>query len=396
MAVQTKKPNPYNLTDEAYALIKGGPGGKGGFKTGSPTYRIALQIASAQGPLTPEQRKTIAETEKVTKESVDMVVRKLRVMKLYNDEEGGLGRVKVDNDVDLKLKTTSQDEEHKVPSQGLSTEGCVRKVEDGEHEAVSKVGGQAESSMSKWKDTVESKLGKEEVEKMMDEHLQRFLEAKGLVPKALIEEPKPQLTEEQQKEEEMFGRFAKKILELKKTPEPSMDATKLKELLTALPPQYHKLLLNKKEGETVAEDTMLQTFQYLEKDMSPVDIMETLNLTVEELISYIKKYNEMKELEQIKSNTSSPYMKGWYDVAREIIGENVRRTCDFYSEVEGICSKWQLEDIPKSYRNQLRGLFRSSKKKDEGYLINVEGHPEICATCPIGYSIFRDKEREEA
>lgn len=394
-----KKPNPYGLTDEAYALIKGGPGGKGGFKTGSPTYRIALQIASTRGCLTPEQRKTIAETEKVHKDSVDMVARKLRKMKLYNDEEGGLGLLKVDNGIDLKLKTTPVDEQQKVHSQGLPTEGGARKVEGCEQQVVQKAGEQGESSSGKWKDRIDSKVGKEELEKMMDDHLQHFLEVKGLVPKADPPPIKPQLTEEQVKEEEMFDRFAKRLLESKEASnptKPSMDAAKLKELLVALPPQYHKLILSQKEGKTTSEDPMLQSFQYLEKDMSPVDIMETLDLDVETLLDYIKKYNEMKELEMIKSNTSSPYMKGWYDVARDIIGENVRRICDFYSEVEGICTKWTLEDVPKSYRNQLRGLFRSSKKKEEGFLINVEGHPEICATCPIGYSIFKDKEHEEA
>ena len=105
--------NPYGLSDEAFALIRDGVDGKGGFSKGSSTYRIALQLASREGPITLSERRIIAETEKCSKDSVDRVIRKLRELKLWDDEVGGLGRVKVEKKVETPNNSSTETKEVK-------------------------------------------------------------------------------------------------------------------------------------------------------------------------------------------------------------------------------------------------------------------------------------------
>jgi len=159
------------------------------------------------------------------------------------------------------------------------------------------------------------------------------------------------------------------------------DSQKLSRVMERLPPEQLRLLLKNRVG--TIENPMLAAFKYMDTEVSLVDIMDELNLDFDTAIALQTKYNKMKRLELERQQLDEPYLKAWFDIAK-VLGENMRRSCPEYHEVDGVCKFWKLDDLSKQYRDTFKGLFRSGKKKDAGYFINVNTHPEVCAICSIG------------
>jgi len=152
------------------------------------------------------------------------------------------------------------------------------------------------------------------------------------------------------------------------------DSQKLSTVMDNLPPEQLRLLLKKSAG--TIENPMLIAFKYMDTEVSLVDIMDELNLDFDRAIDLQTKYNKMKRLELERQQLDEPYLKAWFDIAK-VLGEDMRRSCSEYHEVDGVCKFWRMDELSKQYRDTFKGLFRSGKKKDVGYFINVNTNPEV-------------------
>lgn len=153
-----------------------------------------------------------------------------------------------------------------------------------------------------------------------------------------------------------------------------------REMFEDLPAEEHRIAL-KKKGEPI-EDPELQALKMLERDMSDFTVMEDLKMTWDEVREIRKKYNELKELQREGERLNEPFLVAWMDVAKTF-GEDVRSRCNNYDEPSGVCGKWSMEELSKTYRDRFQGLYRSEHRRGEPshYRINVDRHPEICAVC---------------
>ena len=135
--------NPFKLTDDAIAVLRGDVKGVSGFKVGSWTHRCAEQLVAHVGPLTREQAKEIAAEHKVEASYVHKVKAKLRKAGLWDDLKSILSQVHVHGGSPLKPKKKPKGVEGEgtqlqKPKSADSVDGIGSSVGSSEKEAQPK------------------------------------------------------------------------------------------------------------------------------------------------------------------------------------------------------------------------------------------------------------------
>lgn len=377
------------LSPEAIELLGKGNDEVTGFQKGKPSKILALQLAGHKGPLRTEERKKLCEEFGLGDKSLISILTRLRKMKLWDDDRGGLGRkreqisVKVEAPVIEAVAANSpqlpsNSSEHAQSRSPASFTDLAANGPIAANGSPTSVGMAAtrppESAPQAQKGPPEVEgdggNGQNKLTAAMFEFMNNMgkrldaIESKAAtsapsqpvapLPAATLPSPTPSPVQ------------------------PGMDFLAFMRFVQGLPPEQKRLYFGQQATEKPG-DPMLQVFQQLESDHAWVDIMEEQNIGFEDMQRYVEKFNTMKKLNAEKENLSTPYLAAWYDACRTI-GENMRRGCPHYNEPDGTCTRWGLEDIAKAYRDTYRGMYRAMRNK-EGFLFNVERCPEICAVC---------------
>jgi len=418
-----------NISEDAVEIIKNGSDVVSAIKANNRLYPVSLELAVWEGGLTTTDRIKLSAQYRIPRGYITKALTRLRKLGLFEDGVGGLGRKnkpsstiqpksgeKVEGDKEKRLKTVekgdSVDSENLVapttqPSEKLEKstikvgKDVVGVPKTGEEKTLVDVKSQPSSTTEKVEQPLNVDVDDSQEEEGENENFPVQPQNSGgkSVP-SLTEKSRtpPSIQTQTQPSVEEVAEQVFKLLNIQpqtpQTPPVQQSKTTAETLATFLEnlptPQLKQIWDNrlKKEGNMVSEDeTQLIAFQRIEQDMSWVDIMDELKIPVETMVTIMEHYNNMLNLRRQKESLEEPYLKPWFDMAKEI-GKVIARNCRYYNEVEGVCAFWAWEDLPKSYRDTFRGLFRSSKKKNEtGMYVNVERHSEICALCQQGKSV---------
>jgi hypothetical protein len=121
-------------------------------------------------------------------------------------------------------------------------------------------------------------------------------------------------------------------------------------------------------------------FGLLETGSSPVDLINELNISPDQLITILDKWNSIRQKMWDLKAIEAKYVPAWYMIARRM-GELVRDGCKEWSDGLGICKMWSFPEVDSDMRTTFPGLFRVEGGKLRP---KVGEHPELCAICHRG------------
>jgi len=125
------------------------------------------------------------------------------------------------------------------------------------------------------------------------------------------------------------------------------------------------------------EELTLKALQLLDEGHTPVDIMLSLKIPMEEMKKVLEEYNALYSLTRSSKGGGFDY---YMNIAR-LFGEQIRDVCPDFDEGLGVCNFYNLYDIDPELRRSCPGLFKGVGGKTRFHVID---HPEVCALCRRG------------
>lgn len=118
----------------------------------------------------------------------------------------------------------------------------------------------------------------------------------------------------------------------------------------------------------------LTAMRMIEQGFSPIEIMETLELSASEMTLILQDYQEIMARVPKGIGPSEAFIT----LAR-LFGEKARDSCEYYDDVAGVCNYYALYDVDPDLRKANPGLIKGTKGGKNRYM--VSSHPEVCVLC---------------
>jgi hypothetical protein len=129
-------------------------------------------------------------------------------------------------------------------------------------------------------------------------------------------------------------------------------------------------------NNSVSQEVALEAMRMLEDGHSPFEIMSVYKLDVGTMKSILNDYRELSVLARPERSAADIVL----EIAK-LFGEQIRNSCEYYNDEQGICTNFSLYDVDESLRRSNPGLFKGFGGKTRFHVLQ---HPWICAFCRKG------------